>query len=226
MRFFLLSAILFCFTLVSGQSRLNMGVRGGLNYVNNIFQSSERNLGSEYRLGYHIGIQSKIKLLDQFYLSPEISWNNRGYNNPESYAGPSSDLILIEETNTHLNYITIPLVVEYRPFEWIGIQMGPEIGYLISAKDKSDTQTIDLLDLWKHFEIIETKNRFDLGLTGGVELRLVSRINLGLRYVHGFTSLFDRTIEVTDLAGNPLGTHKRPKNQNRTFQLSVSYFIL
>ncbi|MDW3196072.1 MAG: porin family protein [Cytophagales bacterium] len=172
-------------SVLSAQSSFQIGIRGGLNYVNNIYKINDiGESGNEYRFGYHLGVQGKFKVMDRFFFSPEISWNNKGYYNAGinqlgNFNEAFAFIHFLDESNTHLNYVSLPLLVEFRPVSKIGLLLGPEISYLISAKASlisSDTD-VDMLELWESVNIV---NRIDFGLTGGVEYRLYENLTLGI----------------------------------------------
>lgn len=214
------SAVFICLSFLSyGQLNMDIGLRGGVNYVNNIYQLDDPDPnGSKYRLGYHIGILTKVKLTGRFFLSPELSFNNKGY-----HVEASTGSVPAGSSNVHLNYVSLPALLEFRPIEKIGLLLGPELSYLVSAKNRFDTQTIDLIDFWDNANL--DYNRLDLGLAIGSNVNLTKKLKLGIRYTHGLSSLFQVDGAFTDVHGNIIEGAENPKNSNRTLQFGATYII-
>jgi opacity protein-like surface antigen len=208
--------VLFLPVSLDAQSKMQFGIRAGLNTVNNVQVPKETGSREEYgyRLGYHIGILTKIQLAEKLLLSPELIFNNKGSqfsgDNTSSRSG---------DGKVHYNYLTLPILLEYRPFSKLSFQFGPEFGYLLSAKTKFGSETLDLFDWWKSLGV--DYNRFEFGLGFGTEYLFTEEFSLGIRYFHGYSSVLD-TKRLLVNQGNP---NPDAKYQNRTFQLSLSYII-
>lgn len=206
--------LLFFFTPVSlfAQSNFNIGVRAGLNYANSeVIQSPEVLLNNEYLFGFHFGVLTKAKLSDKVYVAPEFLFNKKGFstqNGEESY---------------NINYLNIPIMFELHPISKLALQIGPEIGYTLYASSNiNGERDYNMLDVWDYALGV---NRFDFALGGGVNYLLNDKIAIGVRYFHGLSSLFEiDNIPLTDEQGN-ITSEVDFKQQNRTYQFSLSYFI-
>ncbi|MGL1888998.1 MAG: PorT family protein [Reichenbachiella sp.] len=215
-----LIALIFLFISASAyaQSLVQFGIRAGTNYVNNVLVPNDTGepQANSYRLGYHVGIQTRIKLNDKLFLSPELLFNSKGYKS-EDIAGSTP----AGEGKINYNYLSVPILLEYRPISRLSLLIGPELNYLLSAKAKYESETIDLLEFWENFV---DYNKFDLGLGFGTEYLLTDELTIGVRYFHGLTSIFDANVFLTDEQGNVVSEDKI-RNLNRTFQLSISYIL-
>ncbi len=193
------------------QAQTQFGIKAGVNYVNNVVDNTPdgSNSDNKYRLGYHAGLFGQIKLSDNFAIRPELLFSNKGYSS-EGIQGaqPSGD------GSIHLNYINFPVLVSYKVIDKLSFLAGPEFGYLLSAKSKFDSETIDVKE---NFD-----NNFDFGLSAGLSYSLSDNLMLEMRYTHGFTSVISAP-QLTDEFGNPISSDNNPKFQNRTFQFSASY---
>lgn len=196
---------------ILGQERLFLGVKGGLNYSKNVLLNNQDNYNenNKFLLAFHGGLFTEIKLARNFWLSPEFTFSSKGYlskERPGSNSSPRGD------AKVHLNYLSLPLMLSYK----IGsfkVVLGPEFSYLLSAKSKFDSKTIDVSQYWD--------NKYDFGLAAGIGFDLTEKIQTEIRYTHGFSSVI-KGIQYTDEFGEPLGT-KKPQFQNRCFQLSLGY---
>ncbi len=196
---------LISFSIIS-YSQTHFGIKVGLNYVNNIPITDHADYEidyNKYRLGYHFGVNCKIHFSDKFFISPELLYSNKGYKSKNINA------IL------NLNYINFPVLFGYRPIEKLSVLLGPELGYLVSAKSKINSQTIDVGYIWD--------NNFDYGLSSGIQYDIFDRISIGLSYTHGFASVIKTSEMLEPNSQNSVVQIK--KLQNRTFQFSVLYRI-
>ena len=205
----ILATILLVSLLTINQSlkaQAQFGVKAGLNYVNNETKDVPAGVGmpSDYRFGYHAGLYSSIGLTNKFSLRPELLFSNKGTD----FGGKDNQVL-------HLNYINLPVLASYHICKSFTIMAGPELGYLLSAKVKSDSETRDVRSFHK--------NEFDLGLSLGLGYAFAEKLMVEVRYTRGFSSTIgDVDVALTDENGAPIGTAS-PESQNRTLQLSVAY---
>jgi hypothetical protein len=116
-----------------------------------------------------------------------------------------------------LNYITIPVLLDYKLTDKLIFQIGTELGYLISA----NKQGTDVSNFWDQ--------KLDFGITSGLKYLLFSKFNVQLRYTHGLSSVvnFDKFVfgDQFDQNGNIISSEHNAKFQNRAFQLSIGYIL-
>ncbi len=205
-----------CFVLlltlgwVSLQAQVELGLKGGANYVNNVVVTDLFDNGSDYRLGYHAGVFARISLSEKFSLSPELLFSDKGFKILEDVTDPDSDY-----SNLKLSYLNVPVLLGYNVFDKLTLQAGPEFGYLLSASTKFDGESIDVGNIWN--------NEFDFGLAVGLTYAITEKISLGGRYTHGFSSVAGG-IQFTNTLGVPIEGEDF-EFQNRTFQLSIAYSL-
>lgn len=114
---------------------------------------------------------------------------------------------------SRLGYINFPMLLQYLISPRLAVELGPEIGYLLTAKLKSPG--VDPL------EVTGTYNEFDLGINGGIRYFLSDLASINLSYTHGFAKV--RELTVFDVTAFPTGT---ADYFNRSFQLSLSYRLV
>lgn len=184
-------------------AQIKYGIKAGLNYVNNVQGIGEENI-NKYKISYHFGGYSIFEISDKIGIQSEILYSNKGYK------FDATDLS--REGNLNLNYINLPILAGYSISNSFKVNFGPEFGYLLSAKSKFDSSTVDVGDIWD--------NNIDLGIATGIALDLTSKFMIEMRYSHGLISVIDE-VELTDDFGSPTG--ETIKFLNRTFQISVGY---
>ncbi len=165
-------ALLLAATSVSAQG-VKVGLRAGAN-VNKI---DGKSFTDEFRFGYHLGGAAEIMFSEKWGIQPEVLFNQ---SNPRT--GYSFDT-LYESVNpgslkdVKLNYLSIPLLLNYRPVKFITLQAGPQFSILMS-KDRS---------LLKDGQ--EAFKNGDLSLLGGVQVsifnfRVYGRYGIGLANIN------------------------------------------
>ncbi len=192
---FLTLAIISEFSFSFAQSNTGLGIKGGLNIATQTTTGEGENVYTENLMRFHGGVYFNIFLNDKFAFQPELmvsgkgsKWNDPSYN--------TSDL---------LTYIDLPLLIRYQPIKLINIHAGPQLGYLISAKQ-------DPMDSNEKIDIKDWYNNFDIGLAFGAEANLPFRVNITVRYVLGFSTVTNE-LEYID------------PWKNNFFQVSLGYRI-
>lgn len=115
---------------VSAQ-HINVGIKGGLN----LFTISNDN-GPKYdaKPDFNVGLLGHIHLAKDLALQPEIVYSGQG-----AKFGSGST-----ETKVNLGYINVPLLVQYMFDNGFRLQAGPQIGFLVSAKSKTNNVSTDI----------------------------------------------------------------------------------
>ncbi len=149
--------------------KIQFGVKSGLN-IATITGDLEGDLSSRY--GFHIGIISQIPISDNLAIQPELLYSSQGVGN---------DFLIIEQT-IKLDYINIPILLKYNLSENFSVEVGPQAGFLLSAKlDESGDEEVDIKDVVKGFDLsagLGLSYQFDFGLN------LSSRYNFGLSNIN------------------------------------------
>jgi hypothetical protein len=167
-----LMTVALALTTFSFAQGFHLGVKGGAN----IFKVDGKSFNDEFKFGYNLGAFAEIYFDKKWGIQPELLWNQTNYrtgdNFDDLYPGGKSDV------EGKLNYISIPLLLTYRPVKILSLQAGPQFG-ILASQDK------DLLG--------ETKEAFksgDFSVLGGAQLNLGS-LRVGGRYVVGLSNIND-----------------------------------
>ncbi|MFT3844779.1 MAG: porin family protein [Lacibacter sp.] len=131
----------------------------------------------KYSLGYHLGAFAEIPLGKKFGIQPEVLWNQI---NADTVSGFSNLYSQLDENvkNPQLNYLSIPILLSYKPSKALSLQAGPQFGILLN-KDKN------LIDNGK-----EAFKSGDLSMLVGAQLNIMSFRIYG-RYAIGLQSIND-----------------------------------
>lgn len=167
-----------CFALfaaLSANAQFSGGVRAGTNLttLNGTFNGYHRVFPRFYG-----GVFANYKTSDAFALQLELSYMGAG----EKLSASSSDATDIDKLKA--NYLAVPLLAQYRfPFGGY-IELGPQLGFLLSAKDEVGGTTTDIKDNIKSTD-------FEAALGIGYQLKKSPLAGLGInvRYVRGLTDI-------------------------------------
>jgi len=123
-----------------GVKAQDFGVKVGLNYGN--WHTSE-DIGdiTDPLLGFNAGVFAKFELSEKIMLQPELLYSSKGIVFLESDA-----------TNLKQNYLDIPILFSYRISDEFSFNLGPEVGFLLSAKATEGADAIDIKRLFENFE--------------------------------------------------------------------------
>jgi len=172
----LLAAVcLTLFTALTANAQFSGGVRAGTNLttLNGTFDGYHRVFPRFYG-----GIFANYKTSETFALQLELSYMGAG----EKLSASSSDATNTDQLKA--NYLAVPLLAQYRfPFGGY-IELGPQLGFLLSANDETSGTTTDVKDNLKSTDVEGA-----LGI--GYELKKTSLAGLGInvRLVRGLTDI-------------------------------------
>ena len=185
-KFLTLLVIGFAFITTASAQGFHLGIKAGTN----MFKIDDKSFKDEFKFGYNLGGFSEINFTKKFGVQPEVLWSQSSYrtanNIDEVIPGTKADVAV------KLNYLQIPLLLNYRPVKFLSLQVGPQFGILI---DQNNTILQNGKDAFK---------KGDFSMLGGAQLNL-GPLKAGARYVIGLTDI------------NDISTQSQWKNQG--FQL-------
>lgn len=155
-------------TFASAQIRF--GVKAGLNLAN--VSVSPKQAGESYSMktSFNGGAFASVPLFSNFSLQPELMYSGQGSKITSD--GDNFDY--------NLGYINVPVLFKYNDPSGFFAEIGPQIGFLASAKGKANGITVDIKDQIKSTDF-----------SGVIGLGYLSSINLGVnaRYNLGFSNI-------------------------------------
>jgi hypothetical protein len=161
--------------LIAGTVSFAQGV--GIKAGANINKIDGKGLKEEFQYGYSLGGFAELYFNNKWGIQPEVLWNQYRTKTTNDFdeviPGGTSDLKGIK-----LNYLSIPLLLNFRPVQFITLQAGPQFGILIN-KDQG---------LLKNGQ--QAFSSGDLSMLGGVQLN-VGKLKVGGRYQIGLNNIND-----------------------------------
>jgi hypothetical protein len=174
-----LSLLMLTFAVIQSRAQgIHLGVKGGAN----IFKVDGQGYDEGFQFGYNAGAFAEINFPGAFGIQPELMWSQTNYRTGTSF----HDVVPggVDDVKGKLNYLSIPILLSYRPAKIISFQAGPQFGILLD-QDKSLVQNGQ-----------EAFKKGDFSLVGGVQLNLASLV-IGGRYVIGLNNINDVTDDHT-----------------------------
>jgi len=116
-------------------AQFHIGVKAGAN----ITKVDGKSFKEQFEYGYNVGGFAEIKLSDKFSFQPEVLFNQYTSTLDSSYKSIYENVITSDQSKVKLNYLTIPLLLDYKFLGPIHLQAGPQFGILMN-QDKNFLQ--------------------------------------------------------------------------------------
>ena len=177
------------------------GIKAGMNV-----SSLSKDAGlddSKSKIGFNAGLFMNAPLGQNFSIQPEILYNNLG--DKVSYKNLAGNEYASVARN--LDYIAVPVMFQYNATPEFYLEAGPEFGFLVNAKVKTDnsilnTTTTSSLDT-------DAYKDFNMGIGLGAGYYFTPKIGLTARYVAGLTDVYS--------------SNNGDKVKNNNFQVGLAY---
>jgi hypothetical protein len=171
-----LSVLLACVVFAqTAMAQLNLGVKAGAN----ISKIDGRSFKDEFRYGYHLGAFAEIGLGGKLSLQPEVLFNQYQTKVDTAFHAIYQNAFRDASSgDIKLNYLSVPIVLDYKLGNILSLQAGPQFGVLMN-KDKN------LLENGK-----EAFQNGDFSLLGGAQIN-ISKLRLTGRYIVGLNNIND-----------------------------------
>ncbi|MGB7785363.1 MAG: porin family protein [Salinimicrobium sp.] len=207
----LAGALLFVGISSTLAQEVQWGVKAGTNYST---VTSEEDV--DYLFGFHAGVIAELPLSAKFSLQPELLYSLEGAKS--EYNFEEEEWIIHSKDKLKLGYLNLPVMAKYAVTPGFFLEAGPQISYLLSAKDEyeitanfpedvKETGTEDVKDQLK---------KVSFGLNFGAGYEFQNNLFLQARYHLGLS-------ELSDMDEEDQGLGEPDKVQNRGFQLSLGY---
>ena len=154
-----IAIIVCCFITPEIQAQgIGVGIKAGANFSN----QSITDISTDSKTGFHGGAYVVLAFSEKWGLQPEVLFSAQGSELPDE--------------TSEFNYLTIPVLIRWKPVSALSIEAGPQFSKLLDAKIDGD-------------DIKEEIKNSDFGLAVGATVHLPLGFNAGLRYVWGFTNV-------------------------------------
>lgn len=172
-----LTAILVCMMIThAALAQFTVGIKAGAT----LGKVDGKAFKDEFNTGYHLGGFLELGLGSRVGLQPEVLFNQLQTRRDTAF----SSVLRPSVTDIKLNYLSIPILLNYKLGNVLYLQAGPQFGILMS-QDKDLLQNGG--DAFKSG---------DFSLLGGAQLKL-SKLRLSGRYFVGLNDIKDVTVQDT-----------------------------
>ncbi len=172
-------------------AQFHLGVKAGTN----ITKVDGKSFGDEFKYGYHLGGFAEIGLGGRLAIQPEVLFNQYQTRVDSSFKNVYQNATNFSNyKDVKLNYLSIPILLNYKVGSLLSLQAGPQFGVLLDKNKK-------LLENGK-----DAFKRGDFSLAGGAVIN-ISKLRLSGRYFVGLNNISD--------------IDNKEKWKNQGFQLSL-----
>ncbi len=170
---FLVIAVLI---LQSASAQFRIGAKAGTNIV----KIDGVSFKDQFRYGYHLGGFMEIGVSSgrKISIQPEVLLSQYSTTVDSSYQSIYKNIFNSGQSTVKLNYLSFPILLNYKLVGPISLQAGPQFSVLI---DQSKTLLQNGGDAFK---------KGDFSMIGGAQVR-ISRIYVTGRYVVGLNNIND-----------------------------------
>ena len=151
---------------------VELGLKDGLNISN----LNRKNFDYSPKVGAHAGLLAHIHLTKTWAIQPELVYSMEG----ASYDGASNI-----EHKANADFINIPVLVQYMTGSGFRLQTGPQIGFLVSAKDV--VKNGNTVNVKENFAPVNFSWAIGGGYLTDFGLGFDARLNLGLNDINDIT---------------------------------------
>lgn len=204
-------------------SPVQFGIKAGIN-VSSISKDGYEDAKS--KVGFAGGVFANIPLSEMFSVQPEVMYSQMGSKVTSSYSGTvlGNNFTSKSSATLNLDYVTVPLMLQFRATPAFYVEAGPEFGFLVSAKTKdASTTTVNGSTTTTTSESGDVKDYFsgfNMGVGLGLGYDITPNFGISARYVAGFTDINKKD---SNTNGNTSLQNDGNKNRNNTFQGGVYY---
>ncbi|SDS27613.1 Outer membrane protein beta-barrel domain-containing protein [Formosa sp. Hel1_31_208] len=175
---------------------VKFGAKAGVNFSDITGDDADSFKG---RTSFHVGGAVEIPISESFSIQPEILYSSQGSDWEEMFEG------MTFSGTVKADFLNVPIMAKYYVVEGLSIEAGPQVGILLSAKEETEGEEVDIKDDLKGI---------DFGVNFGLGYQLDNGINFAARYNLGLSDLNDNP----DFLGES-------SYKNSVIQLSVGYFF-
>ena len=156
-------------------AQLEVSLKGGVN----LSKWSAQEIDSiETSIGFHIGLGTIIRMGNSFAFEPEVLFSRQGTK--------------IEEVKIAASYLRFPLMFQFRSTSGFYAETGPDIGFFITAKAKTENASGNV-----------TLSSPELAWGIGLGYQTASGFGVGIRYSLGVSDVTKE--DETSVKNNVLG---------------------
>lgn len=186
---------IFSFGIAKAQD-IKFGIKAGANFATLTGDAVADDV--KMKAGFNAGGLMEIKFTEKLSLQPEVLYSLQGAKTTDR-TDDGLGTISRDEDKVNLSYINVPVMLKFYPVKGFFIQAGPQIGFLVSAKDKNDntTETPDIngntitTTSSTETDIKDNLKTVDVAFNAGLGYDFTTNLFIDARYSIGLTNVYD-----------------------------------
>ena len=198
MKKIIFSIAIVAISFISANGQAKFGVKLGGNFYT-LGGDDTKNSDVKSKVGFNFGGLANIPVTEHFSVQPELTYSIQG-TQLDNYGGTNGDRI-----NFNLNYINVPVMLQFTSDGGFYGELGPQVGFLVTAKEDykigNTSGDIDVKDSFKGI---------DFSVNAGIGYKSKGGFGVGGRY----------NVGLSNIADTPNGDLK-----NRGFQVNIFYMF-
>lgn len=171
----MLIAGLFLVGMGGAFAQVNYGVKAGVNFANVHLSEDVEDSDPSILTGFHAGVFINTELAENFSVQPELFYSAVGSK-------------LLEEGDASFklktSYLSLPVLAQYQFFDGFRLELGPQVGLLLSSKNELKGTEEDYEE-----DVKDDTESIDFGLTGGASYQLPIGLGIFARYYTGLSDI-------------------------------------
>ncbi|WP_090391138.1 porin family protein [Niabella drilacis] len=179
-------------TMASAQSAT--GPRFGIKAGGNLSTLTHEEARS--KAGFHAGVFMNASVARNFNIQPEVVYSAQG--------ATTDDKNNVKNNRYNLNYINVPIMLQYYAIPAFYLEAGPEFGFLVSARNRYE---------FEGETITEDQKQYTRSFNAGIGL------GGGYRFTPGFSAYARFNAGLASMSKNNNGM------KQNNFSLGVSYMF-
>jgi len=203
-------------------SPITFGVKAGLNA--SMYNSVSDNYGvdnnEKLKPGFNAGIFVHIPVAEKFSIQPELLFSQLGSKTKERYRHYSNGYGFVSDVDykSNLNYLVLPVMVQYNILPQLYVEAGPEFGLLLGGRIKGDQKSTEIsgnnsFSYTDHFSNKIQKDfyhTFNFGVGIGAGYYFTQNLAATARFTAGLTGIYKNS-------------QSDNKVRNNAFQVGLAY---
>jgi len=161
-------------TMQAASAQFRLGAKAGANLV----KVNGESFKDQFRYGYHLGGFAEIGVTKKLSIQPEVLFNQYSTTLDSNFKSVYQNVINSNQSHVKLNYLSIPILLNYKLIGPIYLQAGPAFSILM---DQSKNFLQNGGDAFK---------KGDFSMIGGAQVR-IAKLYLSGRYVVGLANIND-----------------------------------
>jgi hypothetical protein len=161
-------------TMQAASAQFRLGAKVGANLV----KVDGKSFKDEFRYGYHLGGFAEIVITPKLSIQPEVLFNQYSTTLDSNFKSIYENVINSNQSHVKLNYLSIPILLNYKLIGPVYLQAGPAFSILMD-QNRSILQNGG--DAFK---------KGDFSMIGGAQVR-IAKLYLSGRYVVGLANIND-----------------------------------